>query len=395
MDANESVINPSLEAGSSRRPWKVWVGLAVVAAIAGIVAVKAMSGGAKAAPPQRPVPVASGVARIGDMPVNLSGLGTVVPTDAVTVRTRVDGQIMKIHFREGQMVAAGDLLVTIDPRPFQVQLLQAEGQMAKDQAVLRNARMDLTRIQSLFDQKIVSRQQLDTQSALVDQCEAAVKADTGSVESAQLNLTYSRITAPVSGKVGLRLVDTGNTVKASDATGLVTLTPVSPINVLFSVPADNIRSVLDSSSGGKTPVVEVYDRDMSRKLATGTLLAVDNQVDATTGTVRIKAQFANKDGALFPNQFVNARLLVDTLRGVLMIPAAAVQRSPNGTFVYVIKPDATVELRPVEPQATEGDVTALRAGLKPGEKVVVSGLDKLRPGSKVLEEGQGAPKAAK
>ncbi|BDU74269.1 MdtA/MuxA family multidrug efflux RND transporter periplasmic adaptor subunit [Mesoterricola silvestris] len=395
MDANESVIHNAVEAAAPRRGWKVWLGLAVAVAVLATVAVKGLSGGAKPAPPQRAVPVATGVARIGDMPVNLSGLGTVVPTDAVTVKTRVDGQIMKIHFREGQLVNAGDLLITIDPRPYQVQLLQAEGQMAKDQSVLRNARMDLARIQSLFDQKIVSRQQLDTQSALVDQCEAAVKADTGSVENAKLNLTYSRITAPVSGKVGLRLVDTGNTVKASDTTGLVTLTPVSPINVLFSVPADNVQNVLDSSRGGKVPVVEVFDRDMTKKLASGTLLAVDNQVDATTGTVRIKAQFANKDGALFPNQFVNARLLVDTLKGALMIPAAAVQRSPNGTFVYVIKPDATVELRIVEPQATEGDVTALRKGLNAGEKVVVSGLDKLRPGSKVLEEGQGAPKAAK
>lgn len=393
MDANPSALNHSLEGEGTSKRWRWWVVLAVVVVVV-VVAVKALSGGAKPVPPPRAVPVASGVARTGDMPVNLSGLGTVVPTDAVTVKTRVDGQIMKIHFREGQMVSAGDLLITIDPRPYQVQLLQAEGQMAKDQSVLRNARMDLARIQSLFDQKIVSKQQLDTQSALVDQCVAAVKADTGTVEGAKLNLTYSRITAPVSGKVGLRMVDTGNTVKASDTTGLVTLTPVSPINVLFSVPADNIQNVLDSNKG-KAPAVEVYDRDMARKLATGTLLAVDNQVDATTGTVRIKAQFANKDGGLFPNQFVNARLLVDTLRGVLMIPAAAVQRSPSGTFVYVIKADATVEMRPVEPLATEGDVTAIRKGLQTGEKVVVSGLDKLRPGSKVLEEGQGTPKAAK
>lgn len=394
MDANETPLQPSLPSGDGPRRWWIWgLGAAIAAGLV-FGGYRLAAGGAKPAPPPRAIPVAVAVVKTGEMPVNLSGLGTVVPTDNVTIKTRVDGQIMKIFFREGQMVKAGDTLVQIDPRPFQVALMQAEGQMAKDQAALRNARNDLERVRSLFKQKIVSQQQLDTQSALVDQYEAAVKSDTGSVESAKLNLTYSRITAPVSGKVGLKLVDTGNMVRSSDATGLVTLTPVSPINVLFTVPADAIQSVLKSGRDGKMPAVVVFDRDMDTKLAEGTLLAVDNQVDASTGTLRLKAQFANRDGVLFPNQFVNARLLVDTLKDALMVPAAALQRSPAGNFVYVVKADSTVEMRIVETLFTEGDVTALKKGVAAGEKVVVSGLDKLRPGSRVAED-TGKPGAGK
>ncbi|HLO67028.1 MAG TPA: MdtA/MuxA family multidrug efflux RND transporter periplasmic adaptor subunit [Holophaga sp.] len=395
MDANETPLQPSYPAGAGARRWWIWGLGAAGVAIAIVGGFRMAASGAKPAPPPRAVSVAMAPVKTGEMPVNLTGLGTVVPTDNVIIKTRVDGQIMKIFFREGQLVKAGDTLVQIDPRPFQVALMQAEGQMAKDQAALRNARNDLERIRSLFGQKIVSQQQLDTQSALVDQYEAAVKSDTGSVESAKLNLAYSRITAPVSGKVGLKLVDTGNMVRSSDATGLVTLTPVSPINVLFTVPADAIQSVLKSGRDGKMPAVVVFDRDMDTKLAEGTLLAVDNQVDSATGTVRLKAQFANRDGALFPNQFVNARLLVDTLRDVLMVPAAALQRSPAGTFVYVVKADSTVEMRIVEPLFTEGDVTALKKGVAAGEKVVVSGLDKLRPGSRVAEDGVGKPGTGK
>ena len=395
MEANESVLQSPLEAAPLSRRWQVWLPVSVVGVALLVLVVRWATGGVKAAPPSRAVPVSTAIAREGDMPVNLTGLGTVVPTDAVTVRTRVDGQIMKIQFREGQFVREGDLLMQIDPRPFQVQLLQAEGQMAKDQAALKNARMDLERFKSLFSQKIISQQQLDTQSALVDQDEAATKSDLGAVESARLNLTYSRITAPVSGKVGLRLVDQGNMVHASDATGLVTITPISPINVLFTVPADSIRAVTDSSRDGKQPVVEVYDRDMGHKLAIGTLLAVDNQVDPTTGTVRIKGLFANKDSALFPNQFVNARLLVDTLHKAIMVPAGAVQQSPQGTFVYVVKPDSSVDFRQVEVLVTDGEVTALKKGVAGGERVVINGLDKLRPGSKVLDDAQAGPKAAK
>jgi len=400
MDANESVFQSvPANAGSAIR-WKLWIPLALAGVLVLTLVYRWATGGAKPVPVARPVPVTLATARTGDMPVNLAGLGTVVPTDAVTVRTRVDGQIMKIYFREGQMVKEGDLLIQIDPRPYQVQLLQAEGQMAKDQAALKNAKMDLARFTTLWNDKIISQQQVDTQVALVDQDAAAVKSDLGAVESAKLNLTYSRITAPLSGKVGLRMVDQGNVVHANDATGLVTLTPLSPINVLFTLPADDIQVIQESIHAGKAPAVEVLDRDMSKSLGLGTLLAVDNQVDTTTGTVRIKAQFANTDGRLFPNQFVNARLLVDTLHGALIIPAAAVQRSPQGTFVYVVKPDSTVDLRLVEVQVTEGDQSALKKGVAAGEKVVISGIEKLRPGSKIVDDAQpaapaAAPKASK
>jgi multidrug efflux system membrane fusion protein len=338
---------------------------------------------AKPAPVVRTVPVVVSVVRKADMPVKLSGLGTVVPTEAVTVRTRVDGQLMTVHFKEGQVVQKGDLLMQVDPRPYQVQLLQAEGQLAKDQAAAKNARMDLERFRTLVKQGIIPQQQMDTQTSTVDQAEAAVKGDLAGVESAKLNLTYSRITAPLSGTVGLRLVDAGNMVHANDTNGLVVITPLSPINVMFTIPADHVQHVLASSRGAKPLTVEAFDRDFAKKLATGTLVAVDNQVDPTTGTVRLKAQFPNKDSALFPNQFVNARLQTDTLHDALIVPAAAVQRSPRGNFVYVVKSDSTVDLRPVEIQLTEADQIALKTGVVESEKVVIDGLDKLSPGTRV------------
>ena len=389
--------NPALAGQAAKGGWRRWqvvLPVVLVLAIAGALLRRSLaSARVQPAPAVRVVPVVAVPARQGDLPVNLSGLGTVVPTDAVTIRTRVDGQLMSVNFREGQLVRKGDLLMQVDPRPFQVALLQAEGHSAKDMAALKNARMDLERYKILAGQGILPQQQLDAQVNAVDAAEAAVKADQGAVESARLNLTYSRITAPLSGKAGLRLVDPGNMVHASDATGLVVLTPVAPINVLFTIPADNIQHVL-ANSKGKPLTVEAWDRDFSRKLATGALLAVDNQVDPATGTVRIKAQFANQDGALFPNQFVNAKLQTDVLHGVLVVPAAAVQRSPQGTYVYVVKPDSTVELRHVDILATEADTIALKGGLAPGERVVVDGQDKLRPGSKVATPeagGKGKP----
>jgi multidrug efflux system membrane fusion protein len=391
MDADvissEPIPPESSKPAATRAGWRRWqvvVPVLALAIIAGALKVRSLAAGqAKPAPAVRPVPVVAAPVRTGDMPVNLSGLGTVVPTDSVTVRTRVDGQIMSIHFKEGQMVRKGDLLVQVDPRPYQVQLMQAEGQLAKDQAALKNARMDLQRFQTLAGQGILSQQQLDGQVNTADQAEASVRSDLAAVENAKLNLTYSRITAPVAGKVGLRLVDTGNMVKTTDSSGLVVITPVSPINVLFTIPADNIQHVLRTSKAGKPLPVEAWDRDFNNRLASGSLLAVDNQVDTSTGTVRIKAQFANQDGALFPNQFVNAKLRTDVLHDVLTAPAAAVQRSTRGNFVYVIKADGTVDLRPVEILATEGDTLALKGQLAGGDRVVVDGQDKLRPGSKV------------
>lgn len=344
---------------------------------------------------ERAIPVTAVAARSGDMSVNLSGLGTVTPLSTVTVHSRVDGQIVRIAFKEGQSVRQGDLLVEIDPRPFQVQLTQAEGQLAKDSAALKNARMDLARFQSLAQERIIAQQQLDAQTALVSQDEAAVKSDQGAVDSARLNLTYSRITAPISGRAGLRLADLGNLVHASDQNGMLAITQMQPITALFTIPADQIPQVAEKLRAGKSLSVEAYDRDFKEKLATGSLLAIDNQIDPATGTLKLRAQFDNKDNELFPNQFVNVKLLVDTLKGAVIVPTAAIQRSPQSTFVYVVKGD-TVELRDVEVQSTDGDSTAVRKGLAAGERVVTVGVDKLRPGSKVSTgEGQGAAQGAK
>jgi len=375
---------PAKAGPGSWRRWQVVVPALLAVAIAGTLAVRSLvSAKPKPAASMRAVPVVIAPVRSSDLPVTLSGLGTVVPTDSVTMRTRVDGQLMSVNFQEGQMVRQGDLLMQVDPRPFQVALLQAEGQLAKDEAALKNARTDLERYKSLTQQGILPQQQLDTQVATVDQDAAAVKSDQAAVENAKLNLTYSRITAPLAGKAGLRLVDPGNMVHATDTNGLVVITPVAPIDVVFTIPADQIQPVLEHSKGVKPLPVDAFDRDYTHRLATGTLLAVDNQVDPTTGTVRLKARFPNQDGALFPNQFVNARLQVDTLKDALVVPAAAVQRSPKGNFVYVVKADNTVDLHSVDILLTEGDTIALKGGAAPGDKVVIDGLDKLSPGIKV------------
>jgi len=387
MDANDPIQTP--EAGAGRpalfRGWRLWALLAAAAILALALFGRGGKKEAGANPAGgRPVPVVVAQARQGDMPVSLTGLGTVTALSTVTVKSRVDGQLVRVAFTEGQMVRQGDLLAEIDPRPFQVQLMQAEGQLAKDRAAYQNALADLKRLQGLVEQGIISRQQLDTQSSSVAQYEATLKADQAQVESAKLNLTYSRITAPIAGRVGLRQVDAGNMVRASDASGMAVIAPVQPINVVFSVPADSIQKVLgQTAKGGKLPV-EAWDRDLKSRLAAGSLAAIDNQVDPATGTVRLKALFTNDDRTLFPNQFVNARLLVDTLRRVVIVPTAAVQHSPQGAFVYVVKADGTAEMRTVEVLATDGDETALKQGVAAGETLVTDGLDKLRPGSKVL-----------
>jgi multidrug efflux system membrane fusion protein len=331
----------------------------------------------------REIPVVGLAARTGDLGVYVSGLGTVTPVSTVTVRSRVDGQLINVAYREGKIVRKGDLLAEIDPRPFQVQLLAAEGQLAKDEASLKNAQLDLLRYQSLVEEGLIPRQQLDAQATTVIQDEGAIKSDRAQVESARLNLTYSRITAPISGRVGLRLVDPGNMVHAGDASGLVVITQLSPITVLFTIPADLLPPVLRQTNAGRRLAVEAWDRDLKNKLTTGSLLAVDNQIDPSTGTVRIKALFTNEDLTLYPNQFVNARLLVDTLHGTTLIPTAALQRSPQSTFVYVVKTDGTVDMRNVEVTLSEGDDTAIRSGVEAGEVVVVDGMDKLQPGVRV------------
>ena len=331
----------------------------------------------------RPVPVVVAPARARDVGIYLNGLGAVTAFQNVTVRTREDGELMSVLFKEGQTVTAGQLLAQIDPRPFQVQLEQAEGQMARDEAQLKNARLDLERFRLLLSQDSIASQQVDTQAALVRQLEGTVKMDQGVIDNAKLQLTYTRITAPLAGRVGLRLVDAGNIVHASDANGLVVITEVQPIAVLFTIAEDSLPVVLDKLRQGRTLPVDAWDREMRRKLSSGSLLTVDNQIDATTGTVRLKAYFPNADLVLFPNQFVNARLQVDVKRGAVVVPAVAVQRGTGGTFVYVLKPDKTVTARKVTVGVEDGTDVAIEQGLGLNEQVVVDGADRLREGAPV------------
>ena len=306
----------------------------------------------------------------------------------------MDGELIKVAFEEGQLVHAGDLIAKIDPRPYQVQLEQAEGQMARDEATLNNAKVDLKRYEVLMGQDAIPKQQLDTQVATVRQSEGAIKSDQATIDSAKLQLVYCDIHSPLSGRIGLRMVDQGNMVHATDVNGLAAITQLQPIAVIFNIAEDHLPDVTKKMRAGAKFLVEAWDRDMKKKLATGILLTIDNQVDQTTGTVRFKASFPNEDDSLFPNQFVNARLLLDTKRSVVIVPAAAIQRSPDSMYVYVVKSDNTVEVRNIVSTLTEGDQSAIDRGLEAGEKVVIDGVDKLQPGAKVTMGGKGgdAPK---
>ena len=337
-----------------------------------------------------PVSVVTTVVQRGDLPVTLNALGTVTPLATVTVKTQIAGRLVAIGFREGQLVRAGDFLAQVDPRPYEIALEQAEGQLARDRALLHDARLDLVRYRTLAREDSIPQQQLDTQEDLVHQYEGTVQADQAALASARLNLDYCRIVAPVAGRVGLRQVDQGNYVQTSDPAGVVVITQLQPISVIFTLPEDHVPTVMSRLKAGATLLVTAYDRALTTKLATGTLMTVDNQIDTTTGTVRLRAQFDNRDERLFPNQFVTTLLLVDTLKGATLVPTAAIQRGAPGTFLYVVDGERVVHLRPVKLGPTDGERVAVEGGPTPGEQVVIDGADKLRDGARVtLARDQG------
>lgn len=372
-----------------------WLGLLATAAIALLVYIvflrqndtpaanSAAGNGRRGDMTNRSMPVSTAVVKRADVNVFLTALGTVTPLNTVTVRTQISGQLLRLLFQEGQLVKQGDLLAEVDPRPYQAQLAQYEGQLARDQALLKNARIDLERYQTLVKQDSAPEQQLATQQALVEQFVGTLKSDQAQIDSVKLNLSYARITAPITGRVGLRQVDPGNYVQTGDSNGIVVITQLSPVNVLFTLPEDNIPTVLKPFNAGTKLVVTAYDRTLTTQLAEGNLASVDNQIDATTGTVKLKAQFANIDESLFANQFVNVRVLTKTLHDALVIPTSAIERSTQGTYVYVLKEDHTVSARPIALGPTEGEQVVVQSGLTQGETVVSDGADRLRDGATV------------
>jgi multidrug efflux system membrane fusion protein len=376
-----------------RIPWpKVVVALIVLAIVVGGVlwyvsrtpgTAPGGKGKGAADPNARPLPVVAAAARQGSIDVHINALGTVTPLNTVVVHARVSGQLMSVAFREGQLVKAGDLLAQIDPRPFEVMLTQATGTMAHDQALLKDAQLDLERYQTLLKQDSIASQQVDTQQALVHQYEGQVQTDQGAIDNAKLQLTYARVTSPISGRAGLRQVDPGNIVQTTDANGIVTITQEQPITVVFPVAEDDIPRILKRMQNGQAVAVDAFDRSGTKQLASGHLLTIDNQIDTTTGTVKLKAEFPNQDGALFPNQFVNVRMAVETRQDATLVPSAAIQRGAPGTFVFLVKPDQSVAVATVKLGAVEGETTEVTSGLQPGDKVVVDGTDKLRDGAKV------------
>jgi len=380
--------SPLIAFARQHRWWLIVAGLAIAGALAwvllgGSAGTAAGNRGRGGPDAGRPVPVAVAPVVAQDLDHTLTALGTATARSTVTVRSQVDGQLVQVAFREGQFVKAGDVLAQVDPRPFQAALANARAQLERDDAQLQNALVDLERYRGLSAEDSIPKQQLDTQEALVRQLKGTVNADRAQIDTVQLNLTYARITAPVSGRAGLRQVDAGNVIHAGDATGLVVLTEVQPIDVVFPIPQDALPVVLQRMRGGAALRVDAFDRDGHTLLGSGRLRSVDNLIDTTTGTVKLKAEFPNASLALFPNQFVNVRLHLETLAGALTVPAAALQRGAPGIYVYVAQKDGSVALRTPRIGITEGDRVQILDGLVAGDQVVVDGVDKLRDGAKI------------
>lgn len=329
-------------------------------------------------------PVVTAIAKQRDVSVYLSALGNVTPTQTITVKTQINGQLWQVFFKEGQFVKAGEVLAQIDPRPYEVQLIQYQGQLERDEALLSNARLDLMRYQKLWKQDSIAKQALDTQVSLVHQYEGTVQIDKGLIAAAKLNLIYCRITSPVNGRIGLRRVDPGNFVQTADVNGLFVIDTLDPITVIFSIPEDSIQDIVQLIYAGKTLPVNAYDRQGIKLLATGTVLTMDNQIDPTTGTVKVRAIFANPNNILFPSQFVNIKLLVKTLNNAVVVPTAAIQYGAQGAYVYIVNTDKTVHMQTVTVEAAkQSDVTVIQTGLKAGQVVVIEGVNKLIEGAKV------------
>lgn len=370
----------------------IGLGLAVVAGAGWYISQGGSSAAVRQAgrsPPGAAVPVGVAVAAKGDIPVVLRALGTVTPLATVNVKTQITGQLTEVHLKEGQRVKQGDLLAVVDPRPYDVALQQAIGQMQRDEALLKNAQTDLERYKKLVAQDSLARQQLDTQQALVRQYEAALVINQALVDAAKLNVTYTKIVAPLTGRIGLRMVDKGNYVTMGDATSICVIIQIEPISVIFTIPEDALPPVRQRLRDGASLEVRALDRAQKVELGTGKLDTTDNLIDVTTGTVKLRAIFENKDESLFPNQFVNVRLLVDTVKDATIVPVAAIQRGQPGIFVYLVKADDTVEIRVVELGVTDGERVAVTKGLQVGDQVVIDGTDRLREGAKIRKPSAG------